>query len=516
MTPPRRSSGQSRIWALDDGVWCLDSALDEASTQGALVAAKLCLSAGESHHADDDTRAYFARYAVELNQRILDVTLGWSAITTNGSTSLRVTDSMSVTSVNATTSVTTDVYRWPERVHKRGEWTAVTSGAFGNETLFAFVDAPSLLEVHATASTDCGASCSFVASVPVVKIFGEPLVNTLDFAVDDKTLTATHLSPGGFGVPDFTASSSWDMDVPKLVANVSSDDWDISSHAGFAFHLDEEPRTLSLVSEINDWTLVEVESLTFKMPWGFEVFESSTYAECESTCADLGTGVACIMGANDDRTVRDKLSGCVDTDSGAVDPYGHDCNDYVANPGWCGNYDDDDFTSSEMCCACASDGRADDSKCSSYGNDCCACDASIGMTSCGWDEAATCDGGYVAVYDGDDGGWNCDYSCYPSGGWTNRYGWIGINNIDEDQNWVWPDSCPSTYGSGSAYDIRGSDQWCDNQPCVGDCDGYGDDQHCAFLNWDYAHTCNWVDAGCDADIPARLRRWTRLRRRSAA
>ena len=80
-------------------------------------------------------------------------------------------------------------------------------------------------------------------------------------------------------------------------------------------------------------------------------------------------------------------------------------------------------------------------------------------------------------------------------------GWIGINNIDEDQNWVWPDSCPSTYGSGSAYDIRGSDQWCDNQPCVGDCDGYGDDQHCAFLNWDYAHTCNWVDAGCDADIP---------------
>ena len=81
------------------------------------------------------------------------------------------------------------------------------------------------------------------------------------------------------------------------------------------------------------------------------------------------------------------------------------------------------------------------------------------------------------------------------------YGWIGINDIDEDQNWVWPDSCPSTYGSGSAYDIRGSDQWCDNQPCVGDCDGYGDDQHCAFLNWDYAHTCNWVDAGCDADIP---------------
>ena len=52
---------------------------------------------------------------------------------------------------------------------------------------------------------------------------------------------------------------------------------------------------------------------------------------------------------------------------------------------------------------------ADDSKCSSSGNDCCACDASIGMTSCGWNEDATCDDGYVAVYDGD--GSDCMYSC---------------------------------------------------------------------------------------------------------
>ena len=57
---------------------------------------------------------------------------------------------------------------------------------------------------------------------------------------------------------------------------------------------------------------------------------------------------------------------------------------------------------------------ADDSKCSSSGSDCCACDESIGMTSCGWDEDATCDDGYVAIYTGNDGS-DCQYSCYPPG-----------------------------------------------------------------------------------------------------
>ena len=39
---------------------------------------------------------------------------------------------------------------------------------------------------------------------------------------------------------------------------------------------------------------------------------------------------------------------CVDTDNGAVDPYGDGCAAYNAFPSWCGNYDDDDFFSLEM------------------------------------------------------------------------------------------------------------------------------------------------------------------------
>ena len=67
--------------------------------------------------------------------------------------------------------------------------------------------------------------------------------------------------------------------------------------------------------------------------------------------------------------------------------------------------------------------RQDDSKCSSSGNDCCACDTSIGQSNdCGWgrQEPATCRDGYVPIITyGVDGGRHnrpaCEYSCYPPG-----------------------------------------------------------------------------------------------------
>ncbi|GIR12317.1 MAG: hypothetical protein CM15mP23_08920 [Cryomorphaceae bacterium] len=43
---------------------------------------------------------------------------------------------------------------------------------------------------------------------------------------------------------------------------------------------------------------------------------------------------------------------CADTDNGATDPYGDGCAAYNNFPGWCGNYNDDDFISEEMCCVC--------------------------------------------------------------------------------------------------------------------------------------------------------------------
>ena len=45
-------------------------------------------------------------------------------------------------------------------------------------------------------------------------------------------------------------------------------------------------------------------------------------------------------------------SPCEDTDNGALDSYGDACSTYNENVQWCGNYDDDDFASTSMCCAC--------------------------------------------------------------------------------------------------------------------------------------------------------------------
>ena len=43
---------------------------------------------------------------------------------------------------------------------------------------------------------------------------------------------------------------------------------------------------------------------------------------------------------------------CVDADDGALDSLGYGCQGYNGNTEYCGNYDDDDFSSNTMCCAC--------------------------------------------------------------------------------------------------------------------------------------------------------------------
>ena len=62
-----------------------------------------------------------------------------------------------------------------------------------------------------------------------------------------------------------------------------------------------------------------------------------------------------------------KLSGiieadCEDTDNGALDYYDGGCIDYYGNPTWCGAYDDSDFDSNAMCCACQNNVSFDNSE----------------------------------------------------------------------------------------------------------------------------------------------------------
>ena len=56
--------------------------------------------------------------------------------------------------------------------------------------------------------------------------------------------------------------------------------------------------------------------------------------------------------SDDENTLKRRLDDCMNTDGGALDPYNDGCDEYVGNTDWCGGYDDDDFTSNAMCCAC--------------------------------------------------------------------------------------------------------------------------------------------------------------------
>ena len=43
---------------------------------------------------------------------------------------------------------------------------------------------------------------------------------------------------------------------------------------------------------------------------------------------------------------------CIDMDQGVTDEDDDGCEYYDDNPERCGDFDDDDFTASELCCAC--------------------------------------------------------------------------------------------------------------------------------------------------------------------
>jgi hypothetical protein len=53
---------------------------------------------------------------------------------------------------------------------------------------------------------------------------------------------------------------------------------------------------------------------------------------------------------------NDDSNDCTDLDNGATDPYGDGCAEYTQVPSWCGGYDDSDFLSMQMCCACGGGG----------------------------------------------------------------------------------------------------------------------------------------------------------------
>ena len=92
--------------------------------------------------------------------------------------------------------------------------------------------------------------------------------------------------------------------------------------------------------ELGDIVFVELEAE------GTEVDAESALGTVEAvkTVSELFAPIAGTIEA-----INEDLDGAPESVNG--DPYGDGCADYI--PSWCGGFDDADFDSMQMCCACA-------------------------------------------------------------------------------------------------------------------------------------------------------------------
>ncbi len=253
--------------------------------------------------------------------------------------------------------------------------------------------------------------------------------------------------------------------------------------------------------------------------------------DCEDCAGDcLGSAADDACGTcNGDCT--ESGGGCSDTDNGAVDTYGDGCAGYTQYPSWCGGYDDDDFNSGDMCCACG--GGDITSGTISCGDGSCDCDGNVADCNgdCGGsaanDECGVCNGDNSSCADccgvpngaGDSCDGDCgacgasipDGACDCDGNVTDCAGTCGgdaaednCGTCDSDSSNDCPQDCAGVFGGDSFTDCSGNcvdgwlmsylgDGWCDgsdapwgidlscydcdNGDCSGDC-GCEDDSSC--------------------------------------
>lgn len=156
---------------------------------------------------------------------------------------------------------------------------------------------------------------------------------------------------------------------------------------------------------------------------------------------------------------------CTDTDGAASDRDGDYCWAYTDHPQWCGGYDDEDFTSTSMCCACGGgSGSAD-------------LEASAGLvekTSCANTDAGS---------DGDVDGDHCtDYSYNPQ--------WCTDGDFGDDDFDAFSMCCACGGGSSDPNTPEGPAASAAQTACVdGDAGSTGDQDgdHCT----DYALNRHW-------------------------
>jgi len=73
-----------------------------------------------------------------------------------------------------------------------------------------------------------------------------------------------------------------------------------------------------------------------------------TYDDSDFSSNDM----CCSCGGGTTTTTTMIPQACSNSNNGALDTAGDDCAYYVGNPWACGNWDDSDFRSNDMCCSC--------------------------------------------------------------------------------------------------------------------------------------------------------------------
>lgn len=92
------------------------------------------------------------------------------------------------------------------------------------------------------------------------------------------------------------------------------------------------------------------------------------------------------------------------------------------------------------------------SKCQSLWDDCCACDASIGMLECGWEEPAPCRDGFVSRFVSGPAG--CIYECIPLGACNRVFVNSAALRVAVNLWIAAQDTAEAQYGHISSWDVR--------------------------------------------------------------
>jgi hypothetical protein len=199
------------------------------------------------------------------------------------------------------------------------------------------------------------------------------------------------------------------------------------------------------------------------------------YESTEMSCDDLDND--CDGVADEDDVCGSAEPECADSDDGATDIDGDSCADYI--PAWCGGFDDDDFDSMSMCCAC---GGGDDIITSDGSYELPMCTWSSG---CEWDESVQEECATAL----------CERAGYEAGTFVSADHSMCAASATSDAYYYW-DTTTDSYGYGSKAKESTITAQCGDSECTDTDEGATDATGDTCADYvDHPSWCGGYDVG---------------------